>query len=173
MSDPPAAKPLWRKAEIEASGSAHLRHPWNPNSDIFLKRLSVMAGLGRSVVTLARVPPGRESFVYHAHECTEEWLYILSGAGKAEIDGKAHAVGAGDFLGFPAPSVAHHLINDGETDLVYLMGGERKAVDVGYFPRHGKTMVFSQSGLFAVDDDARQAMTFDDYIVQDQDREKD
>lgn len=168
MSDQPTAKAFWPKAEIDAASSGHLRHPWNPNSDIHLKPLSAMAGLGRTVVTLARVPPGKESFVYHAHECTEEWLYILSGAGKAEIDGVEHAVGPGDFLGFPAPSVAHHLINDGPADLVYLMGGERKEVDIGYFPRHGRTMVFSGSGLWAVDDAHKQVMSFADYVARDE-----
>ncbi len=56
-----------------------------------------------------RLPPGRESYVYHTHEAEEEWLYILSGRGITEIDGAEHEVGPGDFMGFPTPSVAHHL----------------------------------------------------------------
>ncbi|MBE9167764.1 cupin domain-containing protein [Pleurocapsales cyanobacterium LEGE 06147] len=63
---------------------------------------------------------------------------LLSGRGIAEIDDEEFEVGADDFLGFPAPSVAHHLRNPFETDLIYLMGGERQAVEIGDFLRLGK-----------------------------------
>lgn len=172
MSDQSAKKPLWAKQEIDAADGVHIRHPWNANSDIRFKPLSAMAGMARAMVSLARVPPGKESFVYHAHERDEEWLYILSGTGEARIDGKTYAVGAGDFLGFATPSVAHHLRNVGTEDLVYLMGGERSGLDVAYFPEHGKTMVFSQSGLFAVDDGDRQVMQLSDYLAKDQPEEE-
>jgi len=36
-----------------------------------------MAGLTRTGVSLAPIEVGRESFVYHAHEFEEEWIYIL------------------------------------------------------------------------------------------------
>ncbi|HEX8262265.1 MAG TPA: cupin domain-containing protein, partial [Allosphingosinicella sp.] len=103
--------------------------------------LARLAGLKRTGVSLARIAPGRESFVYHAHAREEEWLYILAGRGTAEIDGSEHEVGPGDFMGFAAPSVGHHLRNTGEEELVYLMGGERLDCDVATFPRLGKTMV--------------------------------
>jgi len=47
----------------------------------------------------------------HSHQHEEEWLYILSGRGIAEIDGEELEVGPGDFMAFPTPSVAHHLTN--------------------------------------------------------------
>lgn len=169
MADQPTSKPLWPRAEIDAADATHLRHPFNPKSDIHLTPLSTMAGLSRAVVTLARVPPGRESFIYHAHERDEEWLYILSGGGRAEIDGQTYEVGPGDFMGFPTPSVPHHLVNDGDEDLVYLMGGERSGLDIGYFPRVGKTLVFSQTGIFTVEDGAKRAMTFADFLAKDED----
>jgi uncharacterized cupin superfamily protein len=50
-------------------------------------------------------------------------------------------VGAGDFMGFPTPSVAHHLRNTGNEDLVYLMGGETLEVENAEFPRLGKRML--------------------------------
>lgn len=167
MSDETRPQPLWKSEAIDQADGAHLRHPWNPQSDVFLKPLSALAGLGRTVVTLARVPPGKESFVYHAHERDEEWVYILAGTGKARIDGETHPVGPGDFMGFATPSVAHHLVNDGTEDLVYLMGGERSGLDVAHFPDQGKTMVFSKSGLFAFDDAAKQVMHVADYLAKD------
>lgn len=116
-------------------------HPWNPESEIHGTHLSRLAGLERTGVSLVRIPPGKESFAYHGHHREEEWIYILSGHAVAEIDDCEHAVGAGDFLAFPTPSVAHHLRNTGPADLVYLMGGENLACDVVDFPRLGKRML--------------------------------
>jgi uncharacterized cupin superfamily protein len=116
-------------------------HPFNPSSLVHGASLSQSAGLERIGVHLVRVPAGKESFAYHRHHGEEEWLYILSGRGIAEIDGEEHEVGAGDFMGFPAPSVAHHLRNPFDEDLVYLMGGERKEVEIADFPRLNKRMV--------------------------------
>jgi uncharacterized cupin superfamily protein len=131
---------LLRAADIAAKMATH-SHPWNPKSEMKGVQLSRAVGLERSGVSLARIAPGKESFVYHSHEREEEWLYILSGTGTAEIDGGEYEVGTGDFMGFPTPSVAHHLRNTGAEDLVYLMGGEHREVDVSTFPRLGKKMV--------------------------------
>ena len=43
-------------------------------------------------------------------------------------------------MGFPTPSVAHHLKNPFDEDLVYIMGGERREVDIADFPRLQKRM---------------------------------
>jgi uncharacterized cupin superfamily protein len=127
----------------------------------------VAAGLSRTVISLARVPPGKESFVYHSHEACEEWLYILSGRGRAEIDGTIHEVGPGDFMGFQAPGPAHHMTNPYTEDLVYLMGGEAGRLDIGHFPKLGRKIVFGPSGLFAADDGDLKPMTFGDYLAKD------
>ncbi|HEX6375856.1 MAG TPA: cupin domain-containing protein [Allosphingosinicella sp.] len=131
---------LIRAADAAAREGTH-SHPWNPNSEMHGVQLGRMAGLKRTGVNLARIPPGKESFVYHSHAREEEWLYILSGTGTAEIDGADYAVGPGDFMGFAAPSVAHHLRNSGEEELVYLMGGENLDAEVATFPKLGKKMV--------------------------------
>lgn len=131
---------LIRAADIAASESRH-SHPWNENSEMHGTHLSSLAGLQRTGVSIVRVPPGKESFVYHLHHFEEEWIYILSGNGVAEIDDSEHEVGPGDFMAFPTPSVAHHLRNTGQADLVYLMGGENREFDVADFPRLNKRMV--------------------------------
>lgn len=95
----------------------------------------------RSIVVHVTLPPGKESFVPHTHEREEEWVYVLSGSGTADIDGREFAVGPGDFLGFPTPSVAHHLRNTGEEDLVYLMGGECRFAEASNFPTLKKRKV--------------------------------
>jgi uncharacterized cupin superfamily protein len=56
---------------------------------------------------MARVPPGKESFAYQSHERDEEFLFILSGRGRAEINGTIHEVGPGDFRS--SPTAAHQL----------------------------------------------------------------
>jgi uncharacterized cupin superfamily protein len=128
---------LWRADEIRARGRA-LSQRLNPNSLLVGASLSRLSGMRRAHVSIARVPPGKDSFAYHAHLVEEEWIYILSGAGIAEIDGAEHAVGPGDFMGFATPSVPHLLKNRGSEDLVYLMGGEDAPLDVLDYPALGK-----------------------------------
>jgi uncharacterized cupin superfamily protein len=166
-TDTPPPKPLLTAAEIAAAPRGHIKHPWNPHSDVYIVQLSTAAGLKRAAVSLARVPPGKESFVYHSHEHDEEWLYIFSGKGRAEIDGKFYEVGPGDFMGFAAPGPAHHMTNPYTEDLVYLMGGERSGLDVGHFPKLGRKIIFGPSGIFAADEKDLTPMTFGDYMAKD------
>jgi uncharacterized cupin superfamily protein len=129
------------KAEEVAEGAASFSHPWNPNSEIVGTRLSPLVGLSRLGVSRICIPAGKESFVYHSHYREEEWIYVISGRGIAEIDGEEFEVAAGDFMGFPTPSVAHHLRNPHDEDLVYLVGGENLDVEIADFPRLGKRML--------------------------------
>ena len=62
-------------------------------------------------------------------------MYILNGSGIAEIGGKKYKIGAGDFMGFTAPSLPHAMRNPHKTDLVYLVGGNRWPLDVCDYPR--------------------------------------
>ncbi|HIK14446.1 MAG TPA: cupin domain-containing protein [Leptolyngbyaceae cyanobacterium M33_DOE_097] len=116
-------------------------HPWNPKSEIAGTQLGKAVGLQRTGVNFVRVAPGKESFIYHSHYREEEWIYILSGQGTAEIEDEEFEIKAGDFMGFPTPSVAHHLRNTGNEDLVYLTGGENLEVEIAGFPRLGKRMI--------------------------------
>jgi uncharacterized cupin superfamily protein len=103
--------------------------------------LSRKTGLTRVGVSLLRVPPGKESFVYHSHETEEEFCYVLSGRGVAEVGEETFEIGPGDFLGFPAAGPAHHLRNTGTEDLVYMSGGEQRDIEIADFPRLGKRLV--------------------------------
>jgi uncharacterized cupin superfamily protein len=137
MAEP---KHLIRAQEV-AEKSQRFSHPWNPKSELLGFQLGKAAGLSRTGVNIARMPPGKESFVYHAHEYEEEWIYILDGKGIAIIDGRPIEVSAGDFMAFPTPSVAHHLKNPFDRDLVYLMGGETRDFEVADFPELGRRML--------------------------------
>ena len=147
---------LFTADEIAQHPEFEVHHPLNPHSEVYLKSLSRLAGLRRVAVSLARIPPGKESFIYHAHSNEEEWLYILSGRGIAEIGETEQTVGPGDFLGFGLPQVAHHLRNPFEEELVYLVGGEIVSVDIGTFPRHGKRVIRDGETAHIIDDDSLQ-----------------
>jgi uncharacterized cupin superfamily protein len=138
---------LWKADELAGQERAFAQR-LNPNSHLLRTRLAHLAGLKRARVSLGRVPPGKDSFAYHAHLIEEEWIYILSGSGIAEIDGQWHEVGPGDFMGFPSPQVAHLLRNPFETDLVYLMGGESVPLDVLDYPTLGKRFLLLYDGGF-------------------------
>lgn len=141
MSDPIPAAPRVLVRASERGPDFPSGHPYNPRSEVHGWLLSRMAGLGRIAVNLEWLPPGKESAVYHVHHREEEWLYVLEGRGVAEVDDAEHAVGPGDFLGFP-PGVAHHLRNDSGANLVCLVGGEViPDVEVAEFPRLRRRLV--------------------------------
>ncbi len=133
----PTPKPLWKAAEIAERGHAYQQR-LNPGSTFVGTGLSRLAGLERARVSLARVPPGKDSFAYHAHLVEEEWMYVISGRGIALVAGAEHEIGPGDFLGFPAGGPAHLVKNRGAEELVYLMGGDGAPLDVVDYPELGK-----------------------------------
>lgn len=134
-SDGPLVKVEGRKPETVFS------HPLNSRSEMHWVPLSDATGLKRTGVHLIRIPPGKESAIFHTHASEEEWIFILSGRGIAEIGEAEHEVGPGDFMGFATPSVGHHLRNDAQEDLVYLVGGERRDLEIAEFPRLGKVVL--------------------------------
>jgi len=117
-----------------------MAHMWNPETIVPGTRLDRMVGLDRSRVTVVRIPAGGEASAYHAHQCEEEWIYVLQGQGVIDIDGQEHLLGPGDFAGFPARSAPHQLKNPFNKSLVCLMGGDRREVNIADFPRLGKRL---------------------------------
>ena len=159
-----SGRPLIKAAELARSAEVEIRHPFNPNSEVHLKRLGQPTGLQRLSLSIGRVPPGKESFVYHAHERDEEFLFILSGRGLAEIGEETVEVGRGDFMGFPAPSVGHHLKNPFTEDLIYLMGGEKSGFDIGRYPRIGKQIIFARGTITCIDEKNMTPMRFEQWL---------
>lgn len=113
--------------------------------------------------------PGKKSFPLHAHHVTEEALFVISGSGKVRTPTGETAIGAGDFVSFPAGSEAHQLINDSDAPLIYLgmsvgqgfdiveyPDSNKLSASVGAFP-NGKRFIFNkdqQSEYFAGEQDA-------------------
>lgn len=147
-------KHLVRTRDLDAAQALHVQHPLNPASEIHMTRLSDPTGLTKVGVSLARVPPGKESFVPHAHTMQEEWVYVLEGHGLALVGDVVIDVGPGDFLGFPTDGTVHHLANPGPNDLVFLQGGERSQGDVARFPTLGKLAIAVRDGNVRIVDEA-------------------
>ena len=61
MADEP--KHLVRTSALDLAAATTIRHPFNPNSEVRVQRLADGPGLARLSVSLARVRPGKESFV--------------------------------------------------------------------------------------------------------------
>lgn len=133
--------PLLRAAAIAELREHVARHPLNPAAEVHMRTLSRRVGMTRLGVHLARLPPDREAFIYHSHHREEEFLFVLSGRGIAEIDDETFEIGEGDFLGFAAPSAAHHLRNPFDRSLVYLLAGENLDVEIGDLPRERKRVI--------------------------------
>lgn len=159
------SKHLVRTNTLNAADALHVKHPLNPNSEVYMHRLGDRAGMHRTHLSLARVPPGKESFIPHAHSNEEEFLFILEGHGTAEIDGERFAVGPGDYLGFPTDGAVHHLVNSGTEDLVYLMGGERSAVEVARFPSIGRIGVIKGEEVHLFEESASETLPFSAWIA--------
>ena len=117
---------------------------------------------------LWELPPGKKSFPMHAHNITEEAMFVISGQAKVRTPEGLTEIGPGDFVSFPARGLAHQLINDGAEPLVYVAIGAnfvgadivdypetgKVACSVGPFPT-GRRMVFKdQTDYFAGDPDA-------------------
>lgn len=113
-------------------------HFLNPGAIRYTRSLGDVTGLETLGVHLVRLKGGDVSTEYHFHHQDEEWVYILSGRGIAEIGNIKHKIGAGDFMGFVAGSKPHAMHNPFKPDLVYLVGGNRWPMDVCDYPRIGK-----------------------------------
>ncbi len=131
---------LLKAIEIAAMSETVKIHPLNAQAVRNTKSLSDEVGMKRLGVHLVRVEPGKATTQFHFHHCEEEFIYIISGKGIAEIGNEKFEVAAGDFMGFTAPSLPHCMTNPFAEDLVYLMGGERQNFDVCDYPRIQKRL---------------------------------
>lgn len=98
-----------------------------PLGDIF--------GLSNFGVNLTRLAPGAVSSLRHAHSRQDEFIYVLQGRPVLHTDAGETELAPGMCAGFKAGNGdAHHLINRGSEDVVYLEVGDRSAGDAGVYP---------------------------------------
>ena len=132
--------PLITAAAIADMPEEIFVHPLNANAVRHTKSLSKAAGCLHLGIHLVRVKSGHDSTEYHRHRGEEEFLYIVSGRGIAEIGDQKFEVNAGDFMGFGPDSLAHSLHNPFAADLIYLMGGLDLDYDVVEYPKQQTRM---------------------------------
>ena len=127
---------------IEA-GSAPLARPGRGYPEPFAARvagrvrrpLGDLFGLTNFGVNLTRLKPGAQSALRHAHTKQDEFVYILEGRPTLVTDAGRTTLAPGLCAGFKAGTGdAHHLVNETETDVVYLEIGDRTPGDEGSYP---------------------------------------
>jgi uncharacterized cupin superfamily protein len=86
-------------------------------------------------VNLTILPPGAMSALRHAHTKQDEFIYILEGAPTLITDSGETILKPGMCAGFKAGTGdAHHLVNRGQEDVLYLEVGDRTLGDEVHYP---------------------------------------
>jgi uncharacterized cupin superfamily protein len=142
MSTP---RELLKAEAIDAMQGKSKTHDLNENAVRSAKFLGAAAGLVNLGFDLMTVMPGREASEYHRHLYEEECYYILGGSGEVIVDNVPHAIGAGDFLGFPANGLAHTLRNTGSVPLTFLAARQMLVQDVCDYPNRGLRLYMNGS----------------------------
>ena len=163
MSEP---RHIVRTGQVDWPRVKARRHPFNPASRMQMVPLGDPAGMTQLGVHLIRIPPGKESFIPHAHTVSEEFVFILEGVGEMVLDGVGHPVGPGDFVGFPIDGVVHSLRSKGPGDLVYLTAGRRDPVEIADMPTIGKTTVFRDGRMELFGDDGAERLTQAEWMAR-------
>ena len=86
-------------------------------------------------VNLTTLPPGAMSALRHAHTKQDEFVYILEGAPTLVTGAGESVLRPGMCAGFKCGTGdAHHLVNKGTSDVVYLEIGDRTLGDEASYP---------------------------------------
>ena len=107
------------------------------------------AGLKKLGLHLERLPPGHRTSWPHAEEVDEEFVFVVSGTVDVWIDGTTYGMQAGDLAAFPGGTgIAHTFINDGDSDAILLVGGEKSGPQSRrHYPFHNDVVV-TAAGLW-------------------------
>jgi uncharacterized cupin superfamily protein len=155
-----------RTGGLDWSQAFRGKHPFNPASEMQLLPLGRQAGMTRVGVNLIRIPPGKESFIPHAHAVQEEFVFVLEGSGEVVLDGVAHAIGPGDFVGFPTDGVVHSIVSKGPGDLLYLTAGQTSDVEIAEMPSIGKTTIFRNGTMTLAGADGIETLTEAEWMAR-------
>lgn len=109
--------------------------PFASRMDARIKRqLGDVFGLKNFGVNLTVLQPGGQSALLHQHSKQDEFIYILKGTAILGTDQGEMELRPGMCAGFPAAGIAHHLLNRGSEDVVYLEIGDRTPGDSATYP---------------------------------------
>ena len=86
-------------------------------------------------VNITTLKPGAMSALRHAHTSQDEFIYVLEGTPTLVTDAGETMLKPGMCAGFKcATGDAHHLLNRGDVDVVYLEVGDRTPGDAVTYP---------------------------------------
>ena len=92
-------------------------------------------GLKNFGVNCVRLPPGARSSLRHWHARQDEFVYVLEGTATLVTSAGKTPVPAGHCAGFPAGKAdGHCLVNETQSDVVYLEVGDRTPGDTVDYP---------------------------------------
>jgi uncharacterized cupin superfamily protein len=99
---------------------------------------------GQLGVNHMRLPPGRATVPFHAHQREDEVFYVLSGRGVLRYGDALQQLRAGDCVSCPAGTgVAHQIANPYAEELVYLAIGAHDPHEVCVYPDSDKVLIRS------------------------------
>jgi uncharacterized cupin superfamily protein len=104
-------------------------------------RVGRMLGLLKLGCAVHVIPPGKKAFPFHRHHVLDELCYIISGQGEYRFGDNTYPIKPGDFVGAPAGTEAHQIINTGTEDLHYFCVSSTGEADVVDYPDSGKIAV--------------------------------
>lgn len=92
-------------------------------------------GLTNFGVNLTRLAPGAMSALRHAHTAQDEFVYILEGTPTLVTGAGRMPLAPGMCAGFRAGTGdAHHLVNETDTDVLFIEVGDRSDADSVTYP---------------------------------------
>ena len=113
------------------------------------RQLGDVFGLRNFGVNLTRLGPGAESALLHRHSKQDEFVYILRGEPTLVTDRGETILNEGMCAGFKAATLAHHLVNRTDRDVVYLEIGDRTAGDTGSYPADDLAALLGSGGAWS------------------------
>jgi uncharacterized cupin superfamily protein len=133
---PLRARPSGYPAEMLAKIAGREKRPLG---DLF--------GLANFGVNLTRLAPGSASSLRHAHSKQDEFVYVLEGEPTLVTDAGETLLKPGMCAGFKAGTGdAHHLVNRGAADAVFLEVGDRTPGDAARYPDNDIQAVLGPDG---------------------------
>lgn len=112
-------------------------------------QLGDVFGLRNFGVNLTRLKPGAESALRHAHMKQDEFVYVLEGEPVLITNAKEMKLKPGMCAGFRAATGdAHHLVNRGPADVVYLEIGDRTPGEEVVYPDDDLLLTIGPDGKY-------------------------
>ena len=111
--------------------------------------LGDLFGLTNFGVNLTRLAPGAISALRHAHSRQDELVYILEGEPSLVTGAGETKLRPGMVSGFKAGTGdAHHLVNRGMTDVVFIEVGDRSPGDEVTYPDDDLAATYGADGKY-------------------------